>query len=235
MTLAVRHWAASHPGLVRTTNQDAYLCRPDIGLFVVADGVGGHGNGSLASTEVVRELDTVPAGLNPLELLAAVRSRLEAAHQKLLGEASPDPTAVNATTVVVLLLHGDHLACLWAGDSRAYLLRRGTLIQLTSDHSLVEEMLRSGDLTEAEAWNHPKGNVITRAIGVECTDALLDKAITRIERGDRFLLCSDGLIKAVQDTDLIAPLETDDPAEALIQAAIARQARDNVTALVAMT
>ena len=235
MTLAVRHWAASHPGLVRTTNQDAYLCRPDIGLFVVADGVGGHGNGSLASTEVVRELDTVPAGLNPLELLAAVRSRIEAAHQRLLGEASPVPTAVNATTVVVLLLHGDHLACLWAGDSRAYLLRRGTLIQLTSDHSLVEEMLRSGNLTEAKAWNHPKGNVITRAIGVECTDALLDKAITRTERGDRFLLCSDGLIKAVQDTDLIAPLETNNPAEALIRSAIARQARDNVTALVTMT
>lgn len=233
MTASVRCWAATHPGLVRATNQDAYLCRPEIGLFAVADGVGGQGHGGVASSEVVRELDTVPTGLTPLELLNAVRLRLRAAHQKLLAEAAARQGATNATTIVALLLHGNHLACLWAGDSRAYLLRRGTLVRLTSDHSVVEEMLRAGSLTEAGAKNHPQGNVITRGIGVECAASLVDKAIATVEPGDSILLCSDGLIKAVAEADLMGPLQAEDPAASLIVAAVAWGARDNVTALVA--
>lgn len=233
MTPSVRCWAATHPGVVRLSNQDAYLCRPEIGLFAVADGVGGQGHGGVASSEVVRELGAVPPGLAPLALLNEVRLRLRAAHQKLLAGAAARQGVTNATTVVALLLHGNHLACLWAGDSRAYLLRRGTLVRLTSDHSVVEDMLRAGNLTEAEAQNHPEGNVITRAIGVECMDSLVDKAITTVEPGDSVLLCSDGLVKAVAEADLMGPLQAEDPAASLIAAAIAWGARDNVTALVA--
>lgn len=228
-----RHWAASHQGTVRPSNQDAYLCRPDIGLFAVADGVGGHAGGGFASAEVVRVLEAVPPGLPPAGLLAAVRSRLQAAHERLQAEAASLGSPAAATTVVVLLLRGDHLACFWAGDSRAYLLRHGRLVALTSDHSLVGEMLRAGKLTEAQAGLHPNGNVITRAIGVQSGGMLVDKVIGAVEPGDRFLLCSDGLTKALQADEIAMHLEASDPAAALIAAALAADARDNVTVLVA--
>ena len=229
----LRHWAVSHPGMVRPTNQDAYLCRPEIGLFAVADGVGGHAGGGFASAEAVRMLEAIPEGLTPVALLQAVRNGLQTAHERLQIEAASLASAVTATTIVVLLLHGDHLACCWAGDSRAYLLRQGRLTALTSDHSLVGEMLRAGKLTEAQADMHPKGNVITRAIGVQSDDALLDKVIGFVEPGDRFLLCSDGLTKALALDDIAMHLAAGDPANALLAAALAVKAKDNVTALVA--
>jgi protein phosphatase/serine/threonine-protein phosphatase Stp1 len=229
---SVQHWAISHPGCVRTSNQDAYLCRPDIGLFAVADGVGGQAGGDFASQEVVRVLDSTPPGLGPTELLNAARTRLQEVHERLLEAAQPRGYYKPATTIVVLLLHGDHLACLWAGDSRAYVLRRGRLHALTADHSLVGELLRAGDLSEAEAELHPGGNVITRAIGAAGNGKLVDKALGFIEPGDRFLLCSDGLTKTVPPGD-VAWLMTDaDPAQALLAAALAHEAKDNVTVVV---
>jgi protein phosphatase/serine/threonine-protein phosphatase Stp1 len=232
MNLPVRHWAASHPGTVRPSNQDAYLCRPDIGLFAVADGVGGHAGGGFASSEVVRMLEAIPQGLAPVELLNAVRSGLQTAHERLQAEAASLGSAVTATTVVILLLHGDHLACFWAGDSRAYVLRHGQLVALTSDHSLVGEMLRAGKLTDTQADVHPNGNVITRAIGVRSDGSLVDKVIGSVEPGDRFLLCSDGLTKALQTDEIVAHLTDEDPAKALVTAALVARAKDNVTALV---
>ncbi len=226
----VHHWAASHPGTVRTSNQDAFLCRPDLALFAVADGVGGSEGGAHASLAVVRALDGIPGGLAASELLATVRSTLEDTHRTLLDHAAGLTTA--ATTVVVLLLHGDHLACLWAGDSRAYLYRRGALHRLTSDHSMVGDMLRAGMLTEAEAEQHPRSNVITRAIGVGTEEALLDKAIGHAEADDRFLLCSDGLTKALGETEIARLLRQADPARSLVDEALSHLARDNVTALV---
>lgn len=232
MSAPAGHWAASHQGTVRPSNQDAFLCRPEIGLFAVADGVGGHAGGAFASAEVVRMLEAVPSGLTPSGLLNAVRARLQAAHERLQTEAMALGSPAAATTVVVLLLHGDHLACVWAGDSRAYLLRHGQLLALTSDHSVVGEMLRAGKLTKAQAGLHPDGHVITRAIGVGSDDTLVDKVIGRIEPGDRFLLCSDGLTKALLHIEIAAYLEDSDPAAALVAAALAANATDNVTALV---
>jgi len=232
MSAPAGHWAASHQGTVRPSNQDAYLCRPEIGLFAVADGVGGHAGGAFASAEVVRMLEAVPPGLTPSGLLNAVRARLQAAHERLQTEAMALGSPAAATTVVVLLLHGDHLACVWAGDSRAYLLRHGQLLALTSDHSVVGEMLRAGKLTEAQAGLHPDGHVITRAIGVGSDDTLVDKVIGQVESGDRFLLCSDGLTKALLPMEIAAYLEDSDPAAALVAAALAANATDNVTALV---
>lgn len=234
MSDLLRHWAASHRGTVRPSNQDAYLCRPDIGLFAVADGVGGHAGGEFASSEVVRALEAVPPGLTPADLLNAVRSRLQAAHERLQAEATSLGSPMTATTVVVLLLHGDHLACFWAGDSRAYMLRHGQLVALTSDHSVVGELLRAGKLTDAQAERHPNSNVITRAIGVRSADLLVDKVIGYVEPGDRFLLCSDGLTKALPADEIVAYLEASDPATALVEAALAAHAKDNVTALVTL-
>jgi serine/threonine protein phosphatase Stp1 len=232
MTPAIRHWAATHPGNVRSTNEDAYLCRPEIGLFAVADGVGGHAHGEFASAEVMRVLGEIPDTVAAPALLNAVRAQLQAVHERLQAVESQNKAAP-ATTVVVLLISGDHLACIWVGDSRAYLLRDGDLLRLTSDHSVVGEMVRAGQLTDAQAEHHPGGNVITRAIGVQSGGALVDKVIATVEPGDRFLLCSDGLFKALDGDAIVTGMLTADPAKALLSAALAGDAKDNVTVVVA--
>ncbi len=116
---------ATHPGTVRERNEDSLLLRDDLGLWAVADGAGGHGAGDVASQEAVRALDGIPPGLTASEILVQVRVRLQAVHRMLRARAEEEkgPGAVMATTVVVLLARGGHVACLWAGDSRAYRLR----------------------------------------------------------------------------------------------------------------
>ncbi len=234
MTLSIRHWWASHPGAVRTVNEDAYLCRPKIGLFGVVDGVGGAGGGGDAAMSVIRALAAVPEGLAPPDRLSVVRSSLQAVHAELQHRSSGLNHAVFATTIVMLLIEENHFACLWAGDSRAYLLRQGTMSRLTADHSAVQELVRGGHLSESAALRHPEANVITRAIGSGST-LDLDKTVGGILEDDRFLLCSDGLYKALAETEMRELLEGEgDVAQRLVAAALARRARDNVTAVVAV-
>ena len=233
MTQTLRHWAATHPGTRRVTNEDAYLCRPEIGLFAVADGVGGHGSGAFASAQAMTALEQIPHMASPGDLLAAVRTRLGSVHQTLCAAAEAGREDPSATTVVVLLLGGGHLACVWVGDSRAYLLRRGELFQLTTDHSVVGELVKAGRLTDAQAERHSDGHIITRALGVNTGGALLDKVTAAAEPGDRLLLCSDGLSKSVSSPVIAAAMAADEPAAALVAAALSAGVRDNVTALVA--
>ncbi|WP_376087162.1 PP2C family protein-serine/threonine phosphatase [Roseomonas sp. CCTCC AB2023176] len=224
--------AATHPGVVRARNEDALLSRDELGLWAVADGAGGHGSGEVASGAVIEALSDVPAGLSAAEVLAQVRLRIGAVHGTLqarsAAEGRPRPMA---TTVALLVLRGGHYAALWAGDSRVYLLRGGRLLRVTRDHSLVQEMVEAGEITAEEAEAHPQANVITRAVGVEGV-LDLEKATGRAAAGDRFLLCSDGLFKALPETAVEAMLRDGAPAETLIAAALAAQARDNVTAIV---
>ncbi len=203
--------------------------RPDLGLWAVADGAGGHGAGDYASNAIREALETIPPGLSAAEILAQLRLRLSAVNSGLREEAARrGPGRVIASTVVVLLARGDHFACLWAGDSRAYLLRGGALQRLSKDHSLVQELIDDGAISEAEAENHPQGNVITRAVGA--ADVLeLDKVTGRVVPGDRFLLCSDGLIRMVDEAEIAAALAGEDAAERLVRLAVERGARDNVT------
>jgi serine/threonine-protein phosphatase Stp1 len=234
VTEELRHWAASHPGAVRIQNQDSYICRPRLGLFSVADGVGGHSEGDVASSQVVTLLGEISETAPPSERLAEVRTRLNAAHCRLLEEGrTRAPQVTLATTVVVLMLHQDHFAFLWAGDSRGYLLRDGTLHRLTSDHSVVQELVDSGAITPAEAETHPQGNVITRAIGAGGPELLIDKALGAVQPADRILLCSDGLYKALGVDEMVEIMAQDgDVAQMLVAAALARRARDNITAVV---
>lgn len=235
MSEGLVHWAASHPGAIRLQNQDSYICRPRLGLFSVADGVGGHSEGDVASARVMSLLGEIPEEVPPSDRLAEVRLRLRAAHAGLLERGRERvPQVTLATTVIVLMLHEDHFACLWAGDSRGYLLRDGALHQLTADHSVVQELLDSGVITAAEAGSHPQGNVITRALGAGGPELRVDKAIGAAQPADRFLLCSDGLYKALDPGEMAEILAGDgDVAQLLVAAALARKARDNVTAVVA--
>src|SRR4051812_2442983 len=206
-----RSWAVTHPGAKRTHNEDAYVDRPDLGIWAVADGAGGHEAGEVASGMIAEALEAIPAGLSAGELLAQVRIALEQTHAALREEAARRGADVLvASTVVVMLARGEHFACLWAGDSRAYLLRSGALRQITRDHSLVQELLEAGAIGPEEVENHPRGNVITRAVGAEVEDFALDKVSDRLMPGDRFLLCSDGLCKTVPEQDLAVLLGATD-------------------------
>ncbi|MDO9499720.1 PP2C family serine/threonine-protein phosphatase [Falsiroseomonas sp.] len=223
--------AATHPGAVRSRNEDALLDRPDVGLWAVADGAGGHGAGDVASAAAIAALQDLPPALSAAEMLAQVRLRLTAVHAELQRQAQQaGPGRMIATTLVVLLARGGHFACLWAGDSRIYLLRDGAFTRLTRDHSLVQDLVDQGVLREEEAESHPQANIITRAVGA-AGKLELDKTSARLAPGDLFLLCSDGLFKAVPEAEIGRMLADGFGAQVLVQAALANGARDNVTAI----
>ena len=229
-----RSWAVTHPGAKRTHNEDAYVDRPDLGLWAVADGAGGHAAGEVASGMIAEALESIPPELSASELLAQVRLAIEQTHAALREEAARrGPDVMVASTVVVMLARGDHFACLWAGDSRAYLLREGMLRQITRDHSLVQELLEAGAIGPDDVMNHPRGNVITRAVGAEVEAFALDKVSDRLVPGDRFLLCSDGLCKTLPEDEMANLLAAIDgtPPQALVDAALAAIVSDNVTAV----
>lgn len=222
----------SHPGTVRARNEDAFVVRGDIGLWAVADGAGGHDDGDVASSAAVAALAAIPASLSAAEVLAQVRLRLGDVHTELQRRAACSASGDStATTVVVVLARGDHFACLWAGDSRAYLLRKGTLSQVTHDHSLVQELVDAGMIAPDEAEGHPQANVITRAVGAPDT-LQLDKVSGRLLPGDLLLLCTDGLFKAVPESEIANLLTSGGGPEQLLDCALRAGARDNVTALV---
>jgi serine/threonine protein phosphatase Stp1 len=224
--------ATTHPGAVHGHNEDSYVNRPDLGLWAVADGAGGHQAGDVASRIVADALNAVSAGFGPAELLVEVRNRLARAHNALRSEAAQrGPHAIVASTVVALLARDDYYACLWAGDSRAYLLRGERFRQLTRDHSVVQKLFDAGAISAAEALHHPAANIITRAVGAEHLE--LDKVTDQLFPGDRFLLCSDGLFKTLPERELADLLSTDADAIAdrLVVAALQEGAEDDVTAV----
>lgn len=224
-------YAATHQGL-RKYNEDAFLNRPDLGLWVVADGMGGCDAGDLASGLIVRELGHIGATADGGQLLAEVRARLEAVNRTLIGEAAKlGPGRTVGSTVVALMIAEGHYACLWAGDSRLYRLRNGRIDRLTRDHSHVQDLVDAAVISADMAEKHPLANVVTRAVGV--TEPLdLDKATSDVLPGDLFLLCTDGVCKALDDAAIQDILQARPPADipnALIAAALDAGGSDNIT------
>ncbi len=229
-------WAKTDPGKKRDHNEDTCVNRPDLGIWAVADGAGGHSAGEVASGMIAEALEAIPPGLSASELLAEVRLRIKDTHAALREEAARRGDNVTiASTVVVMMIRNEHFACLWAGDSRAYLLRGGELRQITRDHSLVQELVDAGVVRPEDAEKHPRANVITRAVGADMDDDFeMDKISDRVMPGDRFLLCSDGLCKTVPADEiatLLASNGEDTPPDVLIAAALDLNASDNVTAV----
>ena len=222
----------THVGHRRKLNEDAILSRPDLGLWAVADGMGGHDAGEVASALVVERLATVPPGLAPDGQADAVRTLLRGVNDRLREMGSEGPKARTiGSTVVTLTVRDNAYACQWVGDSRGYLARDGALAQLTRDHSLVQQLVDAGELTPAEAEGHPDGNIVTRAVGAE--KALeVDVVSGETAPGDAFLLASDGLTRLVSPAELLTALQDADleaAAEGLLGACLDRGAPDNIS------
>jgi serine/threonine protein phosphatase Stp1 len=228
--------AVTHPGTVRELNEDVFVDRPDIGLWAVADGAGGHEAGEVASEMIAAALGSITGPLSGEDMVLNVRQRMTETHAALQARAAETGGgAIIASTVVVLLVGHGRFGCLWAGDSRAYLLRDGTFSRLTRDHSLVQELVDAGHLNAKDAEHHPRANVITRAVGASAETLELDMVTGAAMPGDRFLLCTDGLSKAIDDAVLAGILRAGPPdqaADRMLATALDRRARDNVTAVV---
>lgn len=226
--------AMSHVGLVRQVNEDSCLEQAERNLWAVADGMGGHARGDVASRMVVDALATMPAidGLD--SFTAEARRRLQAVNMQLRTEAAMRDAYIIGSTVVVLLACGERCSFLWAGDSRLYLYRDGLLRQLSRDHSQVEELRSSGQLSAEDALHHPARNLITRAVGA--ADTLeLDEDNIEARDGDMFLLCSDGVSNEVSEQEMCDALVCGNcrqAAEALIALALHGGGRDNISAVV---
>ncbi len=225
---------ATHVGLVRKLNEDSYLCRPEIGVWIIADGMGGYSGGDFASQTIVAQVAALDKNLGGAELMRHVRGAMVQSHELILQEAVRRESETMGSTAIALILLQGHFVCLWVGDSRLYHCRDGEVSQLSVDHSLVNEWVEAGKLTLEEAENHPHGNVITRAIGVG-DDLEVDKVRGLYEPGDRFLLCSDGLT-GYMDIEAMKNMLANDPidgiADRLIEGALEGGGRDNVSVIV---
>ncbi|MBI5870891.1 MAG: Stp1/IreP family PP2C-type Ser/Thr phosphatase [Actinobacteria bacterium] len=223
---------ATHTGLVRKANEDALFARAPV--FAVADGMGGAQAGEVASSLAVQAFEWfVPQTSSPEEELRRLITRVNGNIHEL---AVADPARSGmGTTLTAAVVRGQSVTLAHVGDSRAYLLRDGALTQLTEDHSLVGEMLRSGQITSAEAEEHPQRSIITRALGVD-PGVEIDTSTLEWRPGDLLLLCSDGLYSMVPDETIAAILAGDgvlsSTAQALIEAANAAGGRDNISVVI---
>lgn len=223
------------PGKTRKHNEDAMLNAPERGLWVVADGMGGHTAGDVASGMIVERLGKIPPPADPVAFLEAVEQELLHVNEALRQQAQERRVSLIGATVVALLAGKDFMMCGWAGDSRIYRYRGGQLKQLSRDHSMNQEMLDTGQFTVESLKAGAQSNAITRAVGGE-EKLYLDWSVADFSAGAQFLLCSDGLSKEVPDAHIeqefarnLPPQQT---AENLLRAALAHGGRDNVTVVV---
>lgn len=230
--------AKTHRGNVRIINEDAVLCRPELGIWAVADGMGGHEAGDVASQMVVDSLAEL-AWLGKQRFsdkVDAVEDCLLLANSRMCSLSKELHQGKTMGSTAVTLLIDDSLGCcLWAGDSRLYRVRDGVIQQMSEDHSQVAELLAAGQITEAQALVHPHRNVITRAIGAS-EHLSVDVAVFAILPGDIFLLCSDGLSNELSSERMLSYLQKCSlPAgvEQMVAHCLEGDARDNLSVVVA--
>lgn len=232
-------------GMKRTNNEDNYLINDELNLFVVCDGMGGHVGGEYASAIAVNTVEEVLSSLesdpdagpavddDPIERTREkLRYSIRLAGKRIFEKAAAEPEYKGmGTTALVLLVDRGNFFIAHVGDSRGYLLRDGRIEQLTEDHSLVNEKIKAGVLTVEEARNHKLRNIITRSLGY-MEEVEIDIHMRAVRRGDRFLLCSDGLSNLVSTAEIGEALARNTPQEAargLIALACDRGGDDNVT------
>jgi protein phosphatase len=239
--------AQSDVGKVRQENEDAWIVRPDLGLYIVADGMGGHAGGQVASQlavetvvsevikqqEALREAITEP--INENSLVAQIFGKtVQVASEAVFLRAKQDPSLAGmGTTLTAVLILNQNMLVAHVGDSRCYLLRESLLLQITDDHSLVNEQIKAGILSASQARVSRFKNIITRAVGFEPNIAV-DTFATVLQDHDQILICSDGLSNLLDDTEMGRVLQEHEPEHAcheLIEWANSRGGDDNITVI----
>jgi serine/threonine protein phosphatase Stp1 len=235
--MSYRWWSCCRTttGRQRRVNEDAYLSLDDLGLWLVADGMGGHTRGDVASRLIVESFEGMTRPDSLENFAFEVKARLAMANQRMRDEArTAGFDQLMGSTVVAFLVYKREWMCLWAGDSRAYLLRDGRLTQISRDHSVAEELVQRGELRRDQATSHPSASRITRAVGAQ-DQLVVDQYRSFLRDGDAVLLCSDGLTKEVSDDEVAAIMDDydcDEASEELVELSLERGARDNVTVAV---
>ena len=232
------HWTTSaetHRGMRRQINEDAILVRPEVGLWAVADGMGGHEAGDVASRLVTDALGALDREQSLSRFVDDVDDTLIGINRKLRTHASENFAGRTMGCTIVALIAGGYVGvCLWAGDSRLYRLRRGELRQITRDHSPLEEAVDRGLMSVEEAAERPESSVITRAVGGQ-GELHLDIIVFEMEPDDIYLLCSDGLYRELENKEMLAILTSrsvEESVDELLDCALERGARDNVSVIV---
>jgi serine/threonine protein phosphatase PrpC len=225
----------THVGLRRKLNEDAVFESGNLQIWAVADGMGGHHAGEVASAMIVEGLALIPPASSFDNNVGKVLGTLEDVNRALIEMARIDhQQRTMGSTVVGLVLSDSQYKCFWVGDSRGYRVRQGEIVQLTRDHSLVQELVDAGMIEANEAETHPNANVVTRAVGA--TEKLkTDTVGGNLESGDIFLLASDGLTRLVGAEELLAELSAHSlevAADRFIELALERGAPDNVSLVI---
>ena len=194
----------THTGMVRNDNEDAYGIFPDLSLYIVADGLGGHAGGEVASRLAVEIIRTEIAGSSMTsDYKEIIQQAIHAANSSILLKAEDDSRLHGmGTTVVVVTINADKAVVAHVGDSRAYLIRNDIITQITKDHTVVEEYIRIGLMTPKDALYHPSRRALSRAVGTEGI-AYADFESVRLQRGDVILLCTDGLTNMLPDKEIL--------------------------------
>jgi len=224
--------ADTNVGMVRQINEDSIMSNPEVGLWAVADGMGGYEAGDVASNMIVSSLSEIEKHKHLNTFVDDIEDKIIDANHRILeySEIMHDGRTLGST-IISLLIQGQVGVCLWAGDSRLYLLRNNQLQQISRDHSHVQELLDQGSISEEEAINHPDGNVITRAVGTS-DELYVDIRAFNVQVGDTFLLCSDGLYNAVDENEIeyhMRSHDTDNAVKQMIVKALENGAADNVS------
>ena len=222
-------------GKVRKHNEDSMLNKPEIGLWVVADGMGGHEAGDVASQMIVSSLGKIHEGITLDRYIDDIEDRILKVNERLIAKARESEKNVTiGSTVVGMLAYDELCTFFWAGDSRLYRLRDGSLGQMTTDHSQVEIYIEQGLINRQQAATHPHGNMITRAVGA-AEDLYIDFDIQEMQSGDRYMLCSDGLTKHLEDIEfeeMLSEGSVEEACKELTALTLERGAGDNVTTIV---
>lgn len=232
---AWQYCALTDTGARRKHNEDSVMSAPELGLWAVADGMGGHEAGDVASGMIVDALASIKRPENFSLFVDAVELTLQKTNQALRDHSEKQYAGrTMGSTVVALLIADGYGACMWAGDSRLYRFRNNTLEQLSRDHSQVQRLVDAGLLAAEDADAHPNANVITKAVG-GAVHLAVDVVMLDVQRGDRFLLCSDGLYNELNPDEIAVRFSVgavEEVARQLLQGALEKGARDNVSVIV---
>jgi serine/threonine protein phosphatase Stp1 len=228
--MGFRNSAATHVGLVRSSNQDNYCCNSAAGVWVVADGMGGHYGGERASAAIVKRINDLGVSGGFGDHLAAARRAIAEANRDVFEQARVEGRQMGSTVVALVVGEGRY-AILWAGDSRAYLKRGDTFVRLTRDHSQAEELVDAGLLDKDAVAGHPSSHILVRAIGV-LSNVEIEEVAGESMENDIFLLCSDGLHNLVSEAEMAKMIDSEAftrVSEQLVELGLERGAPDNIT------